>query len=117
MPVTAERSLSTLRNVGKATLADFALLGVTTIGALARHNADELFTRLCKITEQRHDPCVHDVFSATIHEARSGEALDWWVFSAARKERQRAGAFPVAPTSSKSRTANRPRPRLRTTNR
>jgi hypothetical protein len=37
------------------------------------------------------DPCVLDTFAAAIHQARTGEALPWWLFSRARK-RQAASA-------------------------
>jgi len=83
-------SLSDLRNVGKAALADFRLLGIETVAQLAAQDADHLYDRLCTLTNRRHDPCVHDVFSATIHQARTGEALDWWAFTAERKARTRS---------------------------
>jgi hypothetical protein len=87
--------LSSLRNVGKATLADFHLLGIRAAPQLANQDADALYIRLCELTAQRHDPCVHDVFSAAIHQARTGEAVDWWAFTPTRKERQKLGRFPV----------------------
>ena len=86
--------LSDLRNIGKAMLADFALLGITSIQQLAKQDADELYTRLCITTAARHDPCVHDTFAAAIHQAQTGEALNWWAFTPLRKERQQAGTFP-----------------------
>ena len=92
--IPAFRPLSSLRNVGKSTLADFQLLGVGTVGELATRDADSLYLELQRITGKRQDPCVHDVFSATIHEASTGEARNWWDFTAARKVRQAAGSFP-----------------------
>ena len=89
------RSLSALRNVGKATLADFQLLGIATVSDLATRDADALYVELERITGGRQDPCVHDVFAATIHEASTGEAKDWWDFTPARKARQGAGSFPA----------------------
>ncbi len=83
-----------LRNVGPATLADFKVLGITNIGELAQQDADRLYLRLCEETARRHDPCVHDVFAAAIHQAKTGEPLDWWTYSPARKLRQAAGEFP-----------------------
>jgi nucleotidyltransferase/DNA polymerase involved in DNA repair len=80
--------LARLRNVGKATLSDFRLLGIDTVEQLAAQDADELYGRLCALTRNRQDPCVHDVFAATIHEAKTGEALNWWVFTPKRKDRQ-----------------------------
>jgi nucleotidyltransferase/DNA polymerase involved in DNA repair len=96
------RPLSALRNVGKATLADFQLLGIATVGDLATRDADELYLALERITGGRQDPCVHDVFAPTIHEASTGEAKNWWAFTPARKARQAAGSFPArqAPVAS-----------------
>ena len=88
-------SLLRLRNVGKAALADFRRLGIATVGQLATRDADALYVQLCETTRQRHDPCVHDVFTAAIHEARTGEAIDWWTCTPARKSRQRTGTFPI----------------------
>ena len=87
-------TLGELRNIGKAMLADFKLLGVTGVSQLAQQEVDELYTRLSLITGSRQDPCVHDTFAAAIHQARTGEALNWWAFTALRKERQRQGRFP-----------------------
>jgi len=88
-------SLAKLRNVGRATLEDFRVLGIATVGELAAQHPDALYLQLCKVTGQRHDPCAHDVFAATIHEARPGQPLDWWAFTAARKARQHDGTFPT----------------------
>ena len=87
-------TLGALRNIGAAMLADFKLLGVTSVSQLAEQKVDELYTRLCLITGSRQDPCVHDTFAAAIHQARTGEALNWWAFTPHRKERQRLGTFP-----------------------
>jgi hypothetical protein len=83
-----------LRNVGPATLADFNVLGITTIGELAQQDADTLYLRICEETARRHDPCVHDVFAAAIHQAKTGEPVNWWTYSEGRKARQAAGDFP-----------------------
>ena len=87
-------TLGALRNIGAAMLGDFKLLGVTSVSQLAQQNVDELYTRLSTITGARQDPCVHDTFAAAIHQAKTGEALNWWAFTALRKERQRLGTFP-----------------------
>lgn len=89
------RSLADLRNIGKAALADFAVLGIETVPQLAEQEPDTLYLALCQKTRQRHDPCVHDVFAAAIHQARTGEARDWWRFTPQRKSRQQDGTFPV----------------------
>jgi len=89
--------LASLRNIGKAMLADFRILGIDTVTQLAAQDVDDLYARLCLLTGKRQDPCVHDTFAAAIHQARTGEARDWWTFSPARKARQRIGSFPSAP--------------------
>ena len=95
MPRAGVKELSELRNIGKAMLADFAVLGITSVQQLARQEADEIYSRLCVITGARHDPCVHDTFAAAIHQAKTGEALNWWAFTSLRKERQKTGTFPI----------------------
>ena len=91
--IRPEDDVTVLRNIGAAMRADLALLGVTTVGELARRDADRLYLDLCAATGARHDPCVHDTFAAAIHQARTGEVFDWWAFTAARKARQKAGTF------------------------
>ena len=86
--------LADLRNVGKATLIDFDMLGIASVWQLARQDADELYTRLCLLTATKQDPCVHDTFAAAIHQAKTGEALNWWALTPLRKKRQKAGTFP-----------------------
>ena len=89
------QTLAELRNVGKAMLADFDMLGITNVQQLAAQDVDELYLRLCRLTASRHDPCVHDTFAAAIHQARTGEALNWWAFTPLRKARQQAQTFPA----------------------
>jgi nucleotidyltransferase/DNA polymerase involved in DNA repair len=85
--------LTTLMNVGEATLKDFNLLGITSIQELAHCSPDELFTRLQKITASPHDPCVWDIFASTINEAKTGEKTAWWKWSPIRKKRQKKDLF------------------------
>jgi hypothetical protein len=87
-------SLAGQRNIGTAMLADFKLLGISSVAQLATQDADELYARISVLTGHRHDPCVHDTYAAAIHQAKTGEALKWWAFTPLRKERQRAGTFP-----------------------
>jgi nucleotidyltransferase/DNA polymerase involved in DNA repair len=77
--------LSELRNVGPAALADFKLLGISSVAQLKTCQPDELYQRLQVITNSAHDPCVWDVLAAAIHQAKTGEAINWWAFTAERK--------------------------------
>ena len=89
------KEVSDLRNIGKAMLGDLQLLNISNVPQLAKQNADELYGKLCILTGGRHDPCVHDTFAAAIHQAKTGEALNWWAFTPIRKARQQNGTFPT----------------------
>lgn len=82
------KELLSLKNVGKATLRDLQLLGITTLDQLKEQNPDYLYAELQRMTGTKHDPCVWDVFAAIIHQAKTGEALPWWHWSAIRKSGQ-----------------------------
>ncbi len=86
-------ALSSLRNVGPATLADFVLLEIKSVEHLSACDPDILFAELQKRSGVRQDPCVWDVFAATIHQARTGEPKNWWHFTPIRKERIASGAW------------------------
>jgi hypothetical protein len=85
MPRSTRSPLAQLRNVGPAALRDFDLLGIRTQKQLAAQEPLALYRRLERKSGQRQDPCVLDVFMATIHQARTGEALNWWTFTPRRK--------------------------------
>ncbi len=99
--------LRALRNIGPAMQRDLYLLGVRSPAQLARHDPDRLYLRLQRITGQRHDPCVWDTFAAAIHQARTGEALPWWHFTAERKRRVAAGSFVATPAAPRPRRPQR----------
>ncbi len=99
----AADGLRALRNIGPAMQRDLALLGVRSPAQLARHDPDRLYLRLQRITGQRQDPCVWDTFAAAIHQARTGEALPWWHFTAERKRRVAAGSFVAPPAQQRPR--------------
>lgn len=89
MSTLADRELRDLRSVGPATIADLALLNITSVAQLATCDPDQLYADLCRVTRQRHDPCVHDVFSAAVAQARDPalplEQRNWWYWTKARK--------------------------------
>lgn len=87
------KKLSDLKNVGKATLADLALLKIDSVEGLAHQDATFLFQELERQTNHRQDPCVWDVFAAIIHEAATGKASNWWEWTAKRKILQKTGQF------------------------
>ena len=86
-----KRNLEDLKNVGKATLRDLHVLGISSVEELAHRDATQLFEQLENQTGCRHDPCVWDVFAAIIHEAKTGEPTSWWTWTARRKILQKTG--------------------------
>jgi len=89
----AARSLASLRSVGRATLDDFRVLGVSSLEELAKCDPQNLYDRLCVITKTRQDPCVLDVFHCAVAQARNprlpAAQKDWWWWSRRRKEGSR----------------------------
>jgi hypothetical protein len=92
MPVQRkERELAHLVSIGPAMLRDFRMLGVHSVAQLADEEPQELYERLCRITGKPEDPCVLDVFSAAVAQARDAELppaqRQWWYWSENRKRR------------------------------
>ena len=85
------KTLSDLKNVGKAALGDLRLLNIQTVEELADQDPTVLFHELERRTRSRQDPCVWDVFAAIIHEASTGEATNWWEWTSRRKILQKTG--------------------------
>lgn len=75
-----------LPNIGKAMAADFRLLGLKHPQELAQQDALALYQRLCKLTAQRHDPCVLDTFMAAVDFMQGAPAQPWWHYTAQRKQ-------------------------------
>lgn len=83
--------LTDLKNLGKATLGDLILLGISNVEELALQDATYLFQELERRTHMRQDFCVWDVFAAIIHEAKTGTPTNWWDWTAQRKVLQKTG--------------------------
>jgi nucleotidyltransferase/DNA polymerase involved in DNA repair len=71
-----QRTLSDLAGIGPAMLKDFDLLGIRSVKQLSQAHPQQLYDRLCQITQTQHDICVLDVFSCTIAQARNPNAVN-----------------------------------------
>jgi Pathogenicity locus len=80
-----KHELLQLANIGPAALEDLICCKIDTIAKLAKQEPKQLYQTLNDLTGKRHDPCVLDVFSAAVHEARTGEKTPWWEWSRRRK--------------------------------
>lgn len=79
------KNFQEIPNVGKATKKDFILLGINEPFELVGRDPYQMYSDLCKITSQRHDPCVIDVFISAVRYMEGGAAKKWWEFTSERK--------------------------------
>ena len=77
--------LTDLPNIGKAVEADLIRLGIQMPHDLLGRAPYQMYDDLCRITGQKHDPCVIDVFLSIVDFINGGEPQDWWKFTAQRK--------------------------------
>jgi hypothetical protein len=85
--------LEQIPNVGPAVAADLRLLGVTQPEDLQGRDPYAMYDELCRVTGQRHDPCLLDAFIAAVRFMDGEPARAWWSYTAERKrelERRRA---------------------------
>lgn len=80
------KSFQQIINVGPAIESDFKLLGFTNPQQLIGQAPWDLYCRLCKKTKVVHDPCVLDVFMASVDFMNGNPPRKWWDFTKARKE-------------------------------
>jgi nucleotidyltransferase/DNA polymerase involved in DNA repair len=87
------RRLGDLISIGPAMLRDFELLGVRSVGQLARQNPEKLYRKLGRVAKQHQDICVLDTFRAAVAQARNPrlpvEKCQWWWWSEKRKNKIR----------------------------
>jgi predicted RecB family nuclease len=95
---TEERQLQDLVSIGPAMLRDFKMLGIQTVGQLARRNPEKLYEKLCTVTGQAQDICCLDVFRAAVAQAKDpqlpAEQCSWWYWSRKRKRALGEGKGP-----------------------
>src|SRR5260221_13822074 len=65
------RQLGDLISIGPAMLRDFAQLRIHSVAQLARQNPRRMYERLNRLSGQRQDPCVLDVFCAAVAQAKN----------------------------------------------
>src|SRR5262249_47459983 len=77
--------LEQIPNVGPAVAADLRLLGLSRPEELRSRDPYALYDELCRVTGQRHDPCLLDTFIAAVRFMGGEPARPWWAFTAERK--------------------------------
>jgi predicted GIY-YIG superfamily endonuclease len=87
-PAKAVRHISRLEdipNVGPAVAADLRQLGIATPAELPGRDPYALYDDLCRISGQRHDPCLLDTFIAAVRFLEGAPKKPWWKYTAERK--------------------------------
>ena len=77
--------LEDIPNVGPAVAADLFRLGITSPDELLGRDPYVMYDDLCRITGQRHDPCLLDTFIAAIRYMAGEPKKPWWAYTAERK--------------------------------
>ncbi len=72
-------------NVGPAMARDFQRLGLVRPQQLMGNDPVKLYQRICKLTNQFHDPCVLDTYMATVDYMNGNAPQTWWSFTEQRK--------------------------------
>src|SRR4051812_46187013 len=86
--------LEQLPNVGPAVAADLRGIGLRAPQDLAGRDPYRMYDDLCRVTGQRHDPCVLDTFIAAVRFMDGEPATPWWKYTAERKRRTGNGSTP-----------------------
>ena len=78
-------NLEEIPNVGPAIAGDLRRLGITSPNDLLGRDPYAMYDDLCRITGQRHDPCLLDTFIAAVRFMSGEPAMPWWKYTAERK--------------------------------
>ena len=82
--------LEEIPNVGPAIAADLRQLGIDQPAELVGRDPYAMYGDLCRVTGQRHDPCVLDTFIAAVRFMEGEPKKTWWKYTAERKRQMAA---------------------------
>src|ERR1700676_3622725 len=77
--------LEDIPNIGPSIAADLRQLGITMPSELQGRDPYAMYYDLCRITAQRHDPCLLDTFIAAVRYMEGAPKTPWWKYTAERK--------------------------------
>ena len=84
--VRAVARLEDIPNIGPAIAADLRQLRIKTPAELPGRDPYAMYDDLCRITGQRHDPCLLDTFIAAVRYMEGGPKKPWWAYTAERRQ-------------------------------
>jgi hypothetical protein len=85
-------ALEDIPNIGPAIAGDLRQSGINMPGDLPGRDPYTLYDDLCRITGQRHDPCLLDIFIAAVRYMEGEPKKAWWKYTAERKREMVARA-------------------------
>ena len=65
----------------------FKIIGVNSPEQLIGKDPYKMYHELCYATNQKHDPCVIDVFISAVRYMEGGPQKKWWEFTEERKNK------------------------------
>ena len=77
--------LEDIPNIAPAVAGDLRQLGVMQPVDLLGRDPYPMYDDLCRITGQRHDPCLLDTFIAAVRYMAGEPKKPWWKYTAERK--------------------------------
>lgn len=77
-------------NIGPTIVADLRRLGVAAPAELPGRDPYALYDDLCRITGQRHDPCLLDTLIAAVRFMEGSPKKPWWKYTTERKREMAA---------------------------
>jgi Pathogenicity locus len=77
--------LEDIPNIGPSIAADLRQLGITRPSELPSRDPYAMYDDLCRITGQRHDPCLLDTFIAAVQFMEGASQKPWWEYTRERK--------------------------------
>src|SRR5436190_7661350 len=77
--------LEDIPNVGPAIAVDLRQLGIELPIDLVGRDPYAMYDDLCRLTAQRHDPCLLDTFIAAVRFMEGEPKKPWWKYTAERK--------------------------------
>jgi len=90
MKATSAKAVKTFKdipNIGPAMTDTFRVVNIKKPDDLKKCDPYKLYIKLCQTTGHRHDPCVLDVFMASIDFMKGAPARPWWYYTESRKKR------------------------------
>jgi hypothetical protein len=78
--------LEDIPNIGISIAGNLRRLGIASPSDLPGRDPYAMYDDLCRITGQRHDPCLLDTFIAAVRYMEGGPKKHWWKFTAERKK-------------------------------